>query len=123
MTPKASLIYTKSEGKVRKARDDNGTRRQDWQVRCVPNLFPAFTADEKKGIVDKKRIVEDDMFTSMDTLGHHEVIIESPYHDQHPHTASGSRYNLVIEAVPLQKIVDFYGLSIFPFSYTSIGVL
>ena len=42
----------------------------------------------------------------MTALGHHEVIIESPHHDEHPHTASSSQHVLVIEAY-IDRLKEF----------------
>lgn len=48
-----------------------------WWVRIVPNAYPALASD---GMPERFRI--DDFFTYMAGLGDHEVIIESPEHNQ-----------------------------------------
>ena len=48
MTPPAVLIYLKSNSGIKKTKDENGFRHKNWLVRCVPNLYPAFTPPEKK---------------------------------------------------------------------------
>lgn len=46
-----------------------------WWIRVVPNRFPALTA---QGTLKRRKIK--DLYVSMDGVGQHEVIIESPYH-------------------------------------------
>ena len=47
-----------------------------WQIRVIPNKFPALTKTEDPNCS------QDDLFLSIDGYGCHEVIIESPRHDQ-----------------------------------------
>ncbi|MEM1369202.1 MAG: galactose-1-phosphate uridylyltransferase [Cyanobacteria bacterium P01_H01_bin.15] len=49
-----------------------------WQLRVVPNRFPAFSAD-----VGLTR-VKQNLYLSMPSHGHQEVVIESPKHNLHP---------------------------------------
>lgn len=80
MTPPAVLVYLKSGKGVKKAKDKNGFRHKNWLIRCVPNLFPAFAPPNKK--ISKRQICKSaDLFAA---VGHHEVLIESPNHDEHP---------------------------------------
>jgi UDPglucose--hexose-1-phosphate uridylyltransferase len=48
-----------------------------WWIRVVPNKFPALIPTG-----DPKRVKTDDFFISMDGIGQHEVLIESPDHNQ-----------------------------------------
>ncbi len=80
MTPPAFLVYRKVGGGIVKDEDSDGFRHKDWLVRCIPNLYPAFTPPSE-GLEGNNK-VED--FESMEAIGHHEVIIESPNHDEHP---------------------------------------
>jgi len=48
-----------------------------WWIRIIPNAYPALVP---LGIPERFKV--DDFFTYMDGLGDHEVIIESPDHDQ-----------------------------------------
>src|SRR3989449_4199056 len=48
-----------------------------WSIRCVPNKFPAL---ERVGEVREHR---DGPFVSVDGVGAHEIIVESPDHDGH----------------------------------------
>lgn len=80
MTPPAVLVYLESGKEIRKAEDKNGVRHKDWLIRCVPNLYPAFTPpkEETSGIQVMK---DNDLAVA---VGHHEVLVESPVHDDHP---------------------------------------
>ncbi|MCW4005474.1 MAG: DUF4921 family protein [Candidatus Bathyarchaeota archaeon] len=77
MTTPAVLLYLKGEdGKVVKSKDENGSRRKDWIVRCIPNLYPAFSPPKQSA--DAEHILENERFGY--GIGHHEVIIESSVH-------------------------------------------
>lgn len=57
---------------------DSGNRNEPgWRVRVVPNKFAAFTPGEKLQRRDYGRF-----FHAASASGHHEVIIETPDHDQ-----------------------------------------
>jgi len=93
MTPPAVLVYLRYNGRLIKDRDRDGSRHSNWIVRCVPNLYPAFTHP-----IDKKKGAENKFSKSLPAYGHHEVIIESPIHDEHPGTARIKQLTLVINA-------------------------
>ena len=93
MTPPAVLLYLKHGKAVKKTKDKDGKRRKDWLIRCVPNLFPAFSPPKQELTEHFKR-----SSNLAPALGHHEVIIESPNHDEHPANAKISQLNLVINA-------------------------
>jgi len=83
MTPPAVLVYLESCGKIEKAKDENDFRHKNWLIRCFPNLFPAFTPP-------KENLGEGEFMKSRYlalALGHHEVLVESPNHDEHPSDA------------------------------------
>jgi len=94
MTPSAVLVYLPTNGGIRKDRDLNGFRHKNWLVRCVPNLYPAF-APPKEG---EWLGLERGMLTRASATGHHEVLIESPNHDEHPSVAKVSQLVHVINA-------------------------
>lgn len=80
MTPPATLIYLQRDGKIIKEHDSDNTRHRNWLIRCVPNLYPAFSLPSSNSVKTGK----DEPFELMQAIGHHEVIIESPKHDDHP---------------------------------------
>jgi UDPglucose--hexose-1-phosphate uridylyltransferase len=92
MTPPAVLVYLRSNGGIRKDRDQNGFRHKNWLIRCVPNLYPAFTPPDKK----KVKVKENSVLAN--AVGHHEVLIESPRHDEHLGVARVSQLVHLINA-------------------------
>ncbi len=94
LTPPAILVYLKRDGKIIKEKDQDGFRHRDWLVRCVSNLYPAFTPQSGKELRTNRK----GQFDSMGALGHHEVLIESPDHDEHPGVAKISQLILVLKA-------------------------
>jgi UDPglucose--hexose-1-phosphate uridylyltransferase len=95
MTPPAELVYIKSEGKIEKAKDEDGFRHKNWLVRCFPNLYPAFNPPQKGAGGGGGNAVKGD---SALAVGHHEVLVESPNHDEHPSDASISQLLHVVNA-------------------------
>lgn len=93
MTPPAVLVYLPSDGGIKKDQDQNGMRHKNWLVRCVPNLFPAFTPPQ----INESDVTEG-LFKQNRATGHHEVLIESPFHDEHPASARISQLIHVINA-------------------------
>jgi len=92
MTPPAVLVYLRSNGEIRKDRDQNGFRHKNWLIRCVPNLYPAFTPPDK----EKVKVKESPVLAN--AVGHHEVLIESPRHDEHLGVARVSQLVHLINA-------------------------
>jgi len=92
MTPPAFLLYLPDSGGIRRDKDHDGERRRDWLVRCIPNLYPALTS---------RRLValsSNETFERVDGVGVHEVIIESPHHDEHLDRAPLGQVELVVQA-------------------------
>ncbi len=92
MTPPAVLVYLSSNEEIKKEMDQNGFRHKDWLVRVVPNAYPAFTPPDEHEVIIKRSSIK------ARALGHHEVIIESPFHDEHPGVARVSQLVNVIKA-------------------------
>jgi len=92
MTPPAILIYQKTSEGIKKTKDQNGKRTKNWQIRVIPNLYPAFTPPNK----EKNQIKKTSNLAP--AIGHHEVIIESPNHNEHPADAKLPQLTLVINA-------------------------
>src|SRR5881628_3215130 len=82
MTPPEILAY----------RDRGGPNGPGWSIRCVPNKFPAL---ERVGEVREHR---DGPFLSVDGVGAHEIIVESPDHDGHLATLDDRQVERVLRA-------------------------
>ena len=93
MTPPAVLVYLSSDGEIRKESDEDDFRHKEWLIRCVPNLYPAFTPPTP----DKTKEVKETPTLARAT-GHHEVLVESPIHDEHPSVARVSQLTHVVDA-------------------------
>ncbi|MEM1585890.1 MAG: DUF4921 family protein [Candidatus Bathyarchaeia archaeon] len=97
LTPPASLVYlVEGDGKVRKDRDMNGERHKNWIIRCFPNLYPAFSPVEPKIMPN---IQGGYRYIHLGALGYHEVLVESPNHDEHPGVARIGQLIHVINAL------------------------
>ena len=94
MTPPAVMLYQKQNGEIKIGKDHNGHRAQNWLIRVIPNLYPAFAPPDKP--VDQAQIMKSE--TLGNAIGHHEVLIESPNHDEHPADAELSQLTLLINA-------------------------
>jgi UDPglucose--hexose-1-phosphate uridylyltransferase len=94
MTPPAVLVYLPQGGGIKKDRDKNSVRHKNWLIRVVPNLYPAFMPFGKG---EKTKVKKGD-FTLARATGHHEVLIESPHHNEHLGVARVSQVVLVINA-------------------------
>ena len=95
MTPPAVMLYLKNDGEVRVAQDPSvGERPKNWLVRCIPNLFPAFGPPKQPQ--DTEQIFSSECLGN--AIGQHEVIIESPNHDESPADAQLPQLELLIHA-------------------------
>jgi len=92
LTPPATLVYLQKDGGILKDRDTNGSRRKGWLVRCFPNLYPALrsTGQEAES--------PDTLLLRRGAFGFHEIVIESPNHDEHPGIARLDQLKLAFEA-------------------------
>jgi UDPglucose--hexose-1-phosphate uridylyltransferase len=93
MTPQAVLLYLPRNGDIKKTADTNGERPSNWLVRVVPNLYPAFMPPSQ----EETKCAESDFAVERAT-GHHEVLIESPQHDEHIGAARVSQAVHVVNA-------------------------
>ncbi len=94
LTPAAVLLYLKSNGKITKDKDADGVRRKNWLIRCIPNLYPAFSPPQTQS--DEAHIMQSDSFGC--AIGHHEVLVESPNHCEHPADAELPQLTRVVNA-------------------------
>lgn len=92
--------------------DNSHANDSNWQVRVVPNKFPALIIEgelEKEGI---------GLYDRMNGIGAHEVIIETPHHDENFSNFSTHKIGLVLKAyrdriLDLQKDERFKYVMIF----------
>jgi UDPglucose--hexose-1-phosphate uridylyltransferase len=94
MTPPAVMLYLKQNGEIKKDKDHNGTRSKNWLVRVIPNLYPAFAPYKHANY--QEEIMKNENFGY--AIGHHEVIVESPNHDEDPADAELSQLKLLVNA-------------------------
>jgi UDPglucose--hexose-1-phosphate uridylyltransferase len=95
MTPPALMLYLKENGEIKKAKDPLvGERPKNWLIRGISNLYPAFSPPRQPE--DETQIMKSDNFG--DAIGHHEVLIESPNHDEDPADAELPQLELLINA-------------------------
>jgi UDPglucose--hexose-1-phosphate uridylyltransferase len=95
LTPPAVMLYLKENGGIVKSQDPlTGERPKNWLIRDVPNLYPAFSQPKQPEDIDHMARSED----LLDAIGHHEVIVESPNHDDDPADAELPQLELVINA-------------------------
>jgi UDPglucose--hexose-1-phosphate uridylyltransferase len=93
MTPPAILVYLPKNGGILKDKDENDVRPSNWLIRIVPNLYPALSPPEKEEVK-----MEKNGFVVHRATGHHEVIIESPKHNEHLGVARVSQIVHVVNA-------------------------
>jgi UDPglucose--hexose-1-phosphate uridylyltransferase len=95
MTPPATLLYLKNGEKIVSSRDPStGERPKNWLIRCFPNLYPAFKPPKRSS--DREKVFFSENFGS--AIGHHEVIVETPNHDEFLSDAPLSQFELMINA-------------------------
>ncbi len=95
MTPPAVMLYLKDGDEVHIAQDPLvGERPKNWLVRCIPNLYPAFSPPKQPQ--DTEQIFSSESLGN--AIGHHEVIVESPNHDEGPADAELPQLELLIHA-------------------------
>jgi UDPglucose--hexose-1-phosphate uridylyltransferase len=85
MTPPAVLIYLPQEhGGALKETEHGDFRYKNWLIRVIPNLFPAFSPP----VTSSDAQLEFEVSTFGHAVGHHEVLVESPTHDEQPSVAA-----------------------------------
>jgi UDPglucose--hexose-1-phosphate uridylyltransferase len=94
LTPPAMMLYLKQNDEIKTDIDHDGQRRKNWLIRVIPNLYPAFSPP--KDVSDQEQIMKSENLGA--AIGHHEVLIESPNHDEHPADAEMPQLTLLINA-------------------------
>jgi UDPglucose--hexose-1-phosphate uridylyltransferase len=93
LTPPAKLLYVRKGNQILRFKDLGRRRRSDWAVRCIPNMFPAVSRMRTSA-----QGPSHSHFIKRPAAGVHEIIIESPNHDDHPHQASEGQVELWLTA-------------------------
>lgn len=74
----ATLVLARAGAGVKFERETGGERIGEWLVKCIPNLYPAFSAED---------VLKDER-GSRKALGLHEVVIDTPDHAVDPWSLS-----------------------------------
>jgi UDPglucose--hexose-1-phosphate uridylyltransferase len=95
ITPPAILLHQEIENKIIRSKDPaTGERPKNWLVRTIPNLYPTFTPPTSTH--GSPQIFSSECFGY--AIGHHEVVVESPNHDEELGEAELSQLELIIDA-------------------------
>ena len=102
MTPPATLLYIEREGNLLEDRDLEMPRRSDWIVRCFPNRYPAVKPRAKEVIA-----AENKLLYRTRAYGFHEVVVESPIHNEQPSNMrlKQLKYSLMAQ---IERVSTFY---------------
>lgn len=92
LTPPAVLLYIKNNNRILKEKDNIEPRKKNWLIRVIPNLFPAFSYSKNIQLNKSKEV------NKMAAFGHHEVLVESPNHDDNPGTMKNDQLINLINA-------------------------
>ena len=84
MTPPAVMVYVQQNNEITKEIELGDFRYSEWLIRVIPNLYPAFAPPKSFDKIQPNQ--ESDNFRV--AIGHHEVLIESPNHDEQPSNAT-----------------------------------
>lgn len=84
-TPPATAVY--KDGQV--LRDTRDQRITGWDVRCIPNMYPALSPDAPEIVYPE--------FEAIRGYGFHEVIVEHPLHDSRLHRFSDEETLLLMK--------------------------
>jgi UDPglucose--hexose-1-phosphate uridylyltransferase len=91
-TPPADLLLIGSNKGITYSKDSDGERRSDWLVRCFPNLYPATEPSTEEPPPSNP------LRPLRVAYGYHEIIVESPNHQEHPGQARVEQLQLSLEA-------------------------
>jgi len=101
-TPMATYALLEEDGEIKVTRDEEGKARvTGWLVRAFPNLYPAFSSELSQLTVPPEGVPVPES-----AYGYHEVLVESPIHNQHFWLAPERQTQLVLRAV-LDRVESF----------------
>lgn len=94
MTPPAVMLYLEDKNSITRAVDPQvGKRPENWLIRCIPNLYPAFTVPNEHD--SNHFLINENLGFA---IGYHEVLIESPIHEEDPADAELPQLEQLINA-------------------------
>jgi len=91
-TPPADLLLIRSDNGITYSKDSEGERTSNWLVRCFPNLYPATEPSAEAPPPSEP------LRPLRVAYGYHEIIVESPNHQEHPGQARVEQLQLSLEA-------------------------
>jgi len=97
-TPPATAVYKEGEVLV----DTGGLLVTGWDIRCIPNLFPALSPEPAMLSQDPAA----SQWSIQEGFGYHEVIVESPIHGRMISDFSDDEISLLMRAY--KERVSFY---------------
>lgn len=89
MTPPAKLVYVKEGRKIVAYSKDEGKENR-WMIRCFDNAYPLLNVKVKHRTKGS--------FKQIPAYGYHEIIVESPIHEDPPWSLSANMLKLVLKA-------------------------
>ncbi|XHH10223.1 MAG: galactose-1-phosphate uridylyltransferase [Candidatus Bathyarchaeia archaeon] len=105
VTPPASMLYLKENGQIKRGVDPaTGERPKNWLIRSFPNLYPAFVPPKNPN--DINDIYKSNLLGY--AIGEHEVLTESPNHNEGPAEAELPQLELLIKAY-IDRLTEFSG--------------
>ncbi|MBP2030680.1 UDPglucose--hexose-1-phosphate uridylyltransferase [Methanohalophilus levihalophilus] len=93
-TPAATAVY--KDNKI--LMDSEKSRIKDWNVRCIPNLYPALSPNP---------VETGENIDVIPGYGFHEVIVETPFHEKEIQDFSDEEINLLMQVY--QDRITRYG--------------
>lgn len=91
LTPPAHLVYVKDSKGVKEVKDENSNRVKNWIIRCFSNLYPAFTRNTATRTYSP--------WIYGDPYGYHEVVVESPNHNDNLWNIEVKQLSLAFKAI------------------------
>ncbi len=105
VTPPATMLYLKDGNQIKRSIDPAvGERPKNWLIRSFPNLYPAFAPP--KTPQDTTEVFKNPNFGY--AIGEHEVLAESPSHNEDPADAELPQLELLIKAY-IDRLSEFNG--------------
>ncbi|HDY89965.1 MAG TPA: galactose-1-phosphate uridylyltransferase [bacterium] len=97
-------------------KNDSLTNTKGWEIRVVPNKFPALRVE---GTVDREGM---GMYDKMSGIGAHEIIIETPFHNDHLHNRAQDRIINLLDTYQ-KRLVDLMRdiRLLFPMIFKNMG--